>query len=72
MDTTTKTNTKSLPTIISSQSLDFGLIRLQMSMVNMALLELNIDVNEDIKAAIITASISPLAPGGINSMTNFG
>lgn len=72
MDTTTKTNTKSLPTIISSQSLDFGLMRLQMSMVNMALLELNIDVNEDIKAAIITANINPLAPGGINSMTNFG
>jgi len=35
------------------------------TIVNIALLELKIDVKEDIKAAIITANIRPRAPGGI-------
>jgi len=41
-------------------------------MVNNALLELKIEVNEDMSAAIITASIRPLAPIGIRSITNLG
>ena len=72
MDTTTKTTTNILPTIINSQSFDFGLILFQMSIVNIALLELKIEVKEDIKAAIITANMSPLAPGGISSITSLG
>jgi hypothetical protein len=36
------------------------------------LVELNIDVTEDIKAAIITAIIKPRAPVGNNEITNFG
>jgi hypothetical protein len=43
-----------------------------MSIVNMALLELKIEVNEDISAAIMTASIMPRAPVGIKSITSFG
>lgn len=43
-----------------------------MSIVNIALAELNIDVNEDINAAIITASIRPRAPSGINFIISRG
>ena len=69
---TTRTTTNNRPTTISSQSFDCGLIRFQISIVNIALLELNIDVSEDISAAIITASIRPLAPAGIRSITSLG
>ena len=64
--------TKRRPIIISSTSLALGLTRFQMSIVNMTLQELNTDVREDIKAAIITATIRPLAPGGIMSIISFG
>ena len=33
-------------------------------------LELNIELNEDISAASMTANINPLAPIGINSFTS--
>jgi hypothetical protein len=33
---------------------------------------LNIDVNDDISDAIITASIKPLPPGGIKFITSLG
>jgi hypothetical protein len=72
IETTTSTTTKSLPTIMSSQSFDLGRILRQISIVKMALLELKIDVNEDMSAAIITANMMPLAPVGIKSMTSFG
>lgn len=72
IDITTRTTTNTLPTIMSSQSFDFGRIRRHISIVKMTLLELKIEVREDIRAAIITASISPRAPGGISSMTIFG
>ena len=64
--------TKTLPTIINSQSFARLRILLQISIVNIVLAELKIDVNEDISADIITASISPLAPSGIKSIINFG
>ena len=48
-----------LPTIISSQSCAFFLKRCQISIVKMVELELNIDVNEDINAAIIQANVKP-------------
>lgn len=48
-----------LPTIISSTSEAFFRILLQMSMVKMVLLLLKIDVRDEIKADIITASIRP-------------
>jgi len=72
MDITTRTTTNALPTIINSQSLHFGRILLQISIVKITLLELKIDVNDDISAAIMTANINPRAPGGIKFMTIFG
>jgi hypothetical protein len=69
---TTKTITNTRPTIISSQSFAYGRTRFQMSIVNIVLLELNIDVSDDIRAAIITANIRPRAPLGINLMTSNG
>lgn len=57
-----------LPTIICSRGDAFFLILSQMSMVNMVLLELNIEVNEDMRAANITASIIPRAP--VNGKAN--
>ena len=71
-DKTTSTRTNILPTIINSQSLDLGLIRFHMSIVNIALLELNMEVNDDISDAIITANIRPLPPGGIKFITSLG
>ena len=41
-----------------------------MSIVKMVELELNIELNDDISAASMTASINPLAPIGINSFTS--
>ena len=60
--TATKTSTKERPTTKSSLSDGRPLIRVQMSMVKMVEEELKMEVREDISAAIITASIIPLAP----------
>lgn len=57
-------STAHLPTTISSLLEAFFLISVQMSRVNMVLLELNTEVKEDIRAANITASIRPLKPEG--------
>lgn len=62
MLTATKKMTKVLPTMSSSVSEGLALILVQMSMVKMVEDELKIEVREDIKAAIITASIRPRAP----------
>lgn len=68
----TKTKTKIRPTIINSQSLAFGLARFQISIVNNVELELKIDVNDDMSAAIMTANIRPRAPTGNFLTTSFG
>lgn len=54
--------TKILPTITSSKSEAFFRNLVHMSMVNIVEDELNIEVREDIRAAIITASIKPQRP----------
>jgi len=54
--------TKTRPTTISSISFARGRIRFQRSIVNITEHELNTEVNDDIKAAIITATMRPLAP----------
>ena len=67
---TTKTRTKSLPTMSCSISIsinDFFLkavarIRIQMSIVKMVDAELKMEVKEDMRAAIITANIMPRRP----------
>jgi hypothetical protein len=41
-----------------------------MSIVNIVELELKIDVSDDMSAASITASMRPLRPTGIFSLTN--
>lgn len=51
-----------LPTIMSSRSVDCGLIRVQMSMVNRVLLLLKMEAKEDMRAANITASMRPRKP----------
>ena len=63
-DTITKTTTKHRPTMTFSVS--EALLRKfdQMSMVNIVEAELKIDVSEDMRAAIITASIAPAIPTG--------
>lgn len=58
----TKHLTAYLPTTMSSLSEARGRIRCHMSMVNRVLLLLNIEVREDMSAAIITAIIRPLIP----------
>ena len=58
----TKNNTKVLPTMSSSVSEGFLLNLVQISMVKMVEEELKMEVREDIRAAIITANIRPLAP----------
>ncbi len=57
---------------MSSISLAFFLIRFQISIVNMTEHELNTEVSEDIRAAIMTATINPLKPLGITSIINLG
>ena len=57
--------TNYLPTTICSLGEAFFLILIQISIVNIVLLELNIDVNEDIRAANMTANIIPRAPDNI-------
>ena len=62
MLTATKKMTKVLPTMRSSVSEGLALTLVQMSIVKMVEDELKIEVREDIRAAIITASIRPRAP----------
>ncbi len=72
MEMTTKMTTNNLPTTMSSQSLALGLALFQMSIVNIVLLELKMDVSDDMRAAIITANIRPRAPFGMSLMTSSG
>lgn len=51
-----------LPTIISSRSDAFFLMSFQISIVKIVDAELKMEVNEDIKAANITANIKPRRP----------
>ena len=68
---TIRRKTEILPTISCSSSTsfadlffqDFFLRQVQMSIVNIVEAELNTEVKEDIRAAIITANIEPLKPG---------
>lgn len=53
-----------LPTTMSSLSAAWGLRRVQMFMVNRVLLLLKMEAREDMRAASITASISPRKPAG--------
>ena len=55
-----------LPTTSSSMSDGLFRMRVHMSIVNIVELELNIEVNELIKAASITANISPVKPTTFN------
>ena len=61
-----------LPTIISSMSEAFLRIRLQISMVKIVEDELKMEVREDMRAAIMTASMTPRAPVGISLSTSVG
>lgn len=61
-----------LPTISSSRCEARERKRCHISIVNMVDEELNIDVNEDIRAAIMQASIRPRKPLGISSITMRG
>ena len=58
----TRKMTKVLPTTRSSVSEGLFLTLVQMSIVKMVDDELKIEVREDMRAAIITASIKPRAP----------
>lgn len=58
-----KTPSPYLPTKSSSRSPAPGLSFLQMSMVKRVLLLLNMEVKDDMSAAIITAIIRPRSPG---------
>lgn len=51
-----------LPTSRSSLSVAWGLMRVQMSMVNRVLLLLKMEAKEDMRAASITANIRPRNP----------
>lgn len=62
MDITTIIKTKTRPTISSSTSVACLRILVQMSMVKMVEEELKMEVREDMRAANITASISPDSP----------
>uniref|UniRef100_A0A0B6ZRS2 Uncharacterized protein n=1 Tax=Arion vulgaris TaxID=1028688 RepID=A0A0B6ZRS2_9EUPU len=64
--------THNLPTIISSTSVAFFLILLHISIVNIVLLLLKIEVREEIRADIITDNIRPRSPAGISSNTKVG
>lgn len=59
-----KDNCFYLPTTMSSLSDACRLMRCQMSIVKRVLLLLNIEVREDMRAAIITAIIRPRIPAG--------
>ena len=62
--------TKDLPTISSSVSDGLLLNLVQTSKVKMVEEELKIEVREDMRAAIMTASIKPFKPEGISSSTS--
>ena len=62
MLTMRRTTMNILPMTSSSTSEACFLNRVQMSIVKIVEAELNTDVREDIKAAIITASIRPRSP----------
>ena len=64
----TRKMTKVLPTTRSSVSEGLFLTLVQMSIVKMVDDELKIEVREDMRAAIITASIRPRAPVSTNSL----
>ena len=66
----TKIMTKDRPTTRSSVSEGFLLNLVQTSMVKMVEEELKIDVRDDMRAAIITASMRPFRPGGMSSRTS--
>ena len=68
MLTATRKMTKVLPTTRSSVSEGLFLTLVQMSKVKIVEEELKIEVREDIRAAIITASIRPRAPVSTNSL----
>ena len=68
MLTATRKITKVLPTTRSSVSEGLFLTLVQMSMVKMVEEELKMEVREDMRAAIITASIRPRAPVSTNSL----
>ena len=68
--TTTKQITTTRPTISCSFCDARGLKIFQMSTVKMVLELLKADESDDIRAAIITASIKPTAPEGKISKTN--
>ena len=68
MLTATRKMTKVLPTTSSSVSEGLFLTLVQMSRVKMVEDELKIEVSEDMRAAIITASIRPRAPVSTNSL----
>ena len=70
MEIATRTRTNSLPTNKSSTSLGLDLNLGYISIVKIVDDELKIEVKEDMRAANITANISPLAPFGISSVTN--
>ena len=70
MLTATKMTTKDRPTMRSSVSEGLLLNRVQTSIVKMVEDELNIEVREDMRAAIMTASMRPLRPEGIRSSTS--
>ena len=57
---------------MSSASEAFLLILLQMSMVKMVELLLKMEVREEMRADIITASIRPRRPSGISRRTRVG
>ena len=65
IEMTTKNTTNTRPTTISSMSLALGLTRFHKSIVNITEQELKTLVSEDIKAAIITATMRPRAPAKI-------
>ncbi len=67
-----KSHLTNLPTIMSSTSEAFFLILLQMSMVKSVLLELKMEVREEMRADIMTASIRPRRPSGMRRSTSVG
>ena len=66
----TRIITKDLPTRSNSVSEGFLLNLVQTSIVKIVEEELNIEVKEDMRAAIITANMRPFKPGGISSSTS--
>ena len=61
-----------LPTMSSSVSPALVRILLQISIVNIVELLLKMEVKDDMSAAIMTASMRPLAPVGIKFIISMG